>query len=92
MMVTALCIVNLSVGGPAAGLPLKKTYFLKMKMKMEDKYLVDHKLDYLKLTLKISKLRYRGDEPPKELLRQAYEIGRLVGISELELETIGSSE
>ena len=62
-----------------------------MNMKIDDKYLLDNKLDYLKLTLKISKLRYHGDEPPKELLQQAYEIGRLVGISEMELKSICSN-
>jgi hypothetical protein len=60
-------------------------------MKIDERYLLDHKLDYLKLTLKISKLRYHGNEPPKELLQQAYEIGRLVGIPEMELESICSS-
>ena len=60
-------------------------------MKIDENELLDHRLDYLKLTLKISRLRYRGDEPPKELLRQAYEIGRLVGIPEMELERIRSS-
>ena len=60
-------------------------------MKIDKNDLLDHKLDYLKLTLKISKLRYHGDEPPEELLQQAYEIGRLVGISEMELESICSS-
>ena len=60
-------------------------------MKIDERYLLDYKLDYLKLTLKISKLRYHGDEPPKKLLRQAYEIGRLVGIPEMELENICSS-
>ena len=60
-------------------------------MKIDDKYLLDNKLDYLKLTLKISKLCYHGDEPPKELLQQAYEIGRLVGISEMELKSICSN-
>ena len=60
-------------------------------MKIDKNDLLDHKLDYLKLTLKISKLRYHAAEPPEELLRQAYEIGRLVGISEMELESICSS-
>ena len=60
-------------------------------MKMDDKYLLDHKLDYLKLTLKISKLRYHGDEPPDELLQQAYEIGQLFGVSEMELKRTCSS-
>jgi hypothetical protein len=59
-----------------------------MNIKMDDKYLLDNKLDYLKLTLKISKLRYHGDEPPEELLQQAYEIGQLAGISEMELKNI----
>jgi hypothetical protein len=57
-------------------------------MEIDDKYLLDNKLDYLKLTLKISRLRYHGDEPPEELLQQAYQIGRLVGISEIELKSI----
>ena len=60
-------------------------------MKIDENDLLDHKLDYLKLILKISKLRYHGDEPPKELLRQAYEIGRLVGISEVELKSVCTS-
>ena len=59
-----------------------------MNMEIDDKYLLDNKLDYLKLTLKISRLRYHGDEPPEELLQQAYQIGRLVGISEIELKSI----
>jgi hypothetical protein len=57
-------------------------------MEIDDKYLLDNKLDYLKLTLKISRLRYHGDEPPEEILQQAYQIGRLVGISEIELKSI----
>ena len=52
---------------------------------------MDNKLDYLKLTLKISRLRYHGDEPPEELLQQAYEIGQLAGISEMELNSICSN-
>ena len=62
-----------------------------MDMKIDNKYLLENKLDYLKLTLKISKLRYHGDVPPKKLLQQAYEIGRLAGISELELKNICSN-
>ena len=57
-------------------------------MEIDDKYLSAHKLDYLKLSLKISKMRYRGDEPPKALLQQAYKIGRLAGISEAELKSL----
>ncbi len=52
-------------------------------MEIDNKYLFDHKLDYLKLALKISKLRYQGEKPPKELLQQAHNLGRLAGISEL---------
>ena len=65
--------------------------FLKMNMEIDDKYLLDNKLDYLKLTLKISRLRYHGGEPPEELLQQAYQIGRLVCISEIELKSICSN-
>ncbi len=57
-------------------------------MEIDDKYLLKHKLDYLKLALKISKLRYHGDEPPKGLLQRAHELGRLAGISEEELKNL----
>ena len=60
-------------------------------MKIDENDLLDHKLDYLKLTLKISKLRYHGDEPPEELLQKAYEIGQLIGIPEMELRSICSN-
>ncbi len=57
-------------------------------MEIDDRIPFKQKLDYLKLVLKISKIRYQGDEPSKELLQQAYEIGRLIGISEQELERL----
>jgi hypothetical protein len=57
-------------------------------MEIDDKNLVKHKLDYLKLALKISRMRYHGDEPPKGLLQRAYEFGRLAGISEKELKNL----
>lgn len=57
-------------------------------MEIDDKYLSEHKLDYLKLSLKISKMRYHGNEPSKELLQKAFEIGRLAGISETELKSL----
>jgi hypothetical protein len=57
-------------------------------MEIDNKFLFDHKLDYLKLSLKIYKMRYHGEEPPKELLQKAHEIGRLAGISELELKNL----
>ncbi len=57
-------------------------------MEIDDKNDIKHKIDYLKLALKISKIRYEGDEPPKKLIQQAHEIGRLAGISEQELENL----
>ena len=57
-------------------------------MEIDDKFDVKHKIDYLKLALKISKIRYKGDEPPNELLQQAHEIGRLAGVSEQELKNL----
>jgi hypothetical protein len=57
-------------------------------MEIDDKIDVKNKIDYLKLALKLSKIRYKGDEPPNELLQQAQEIGRLAGISEQELENL----
>jgi hypothetical protein len=57
-------------------------------MEIDDKIDVKHKIDYLKLALKISKIRYQGDEPSKDLLQQAREIGRLAGIYEQELENL----
>ena len=54
-------------------------------MEIAQKTLFRKNLDYLKLVLKISKLRYKGQEPPKKLLQQAREIGRLAGISKQEL-------
>jgi hypothetical protein len=54
-------------------------------MEIDDKYPFENKLKYLKLLLKISRIRNRGDDPPEVLLKQAVETGRLVGISEEEL-------
>jgi hypothetical protein len=57
-------------------------------MEIDDKIPFKQKLDYLKLALKISKIRCQGDEPPKELLQQAHEMGQLAGISEQELKNL----
>jgi len=57
-------------------------------MEIDDKYLLKHKLDYLKLALKISVLRYHGDEPPKGLLKRAHKLGRLAGVSKEELKNL----
>jgi hypothetical protein len=54
-------------------------------MEIDDNILVKHKLDYLKLTLKISKLRYHGEEPPIELLLQAQQVGSIAKIPDEEL-------
>jgi hypothetical protein len=57
-------------------------------MEIDDKYPSKHKFDYLILSLKICRMRYNGDEPPKELLEQAYVIGSLAGIAEKELKNL----
>ena len=57
-------------------------------MEIDDNIDVKHKIDYLKLALKISRLRLKGKEPPKKLLQQAHEMGRLAGISEDELKNL----
>ena len=57
-------------------------------METDDKYFLKHKRDYLKLFLKIWTMRCHGDEPPKELLQQAHEVGHLAGISEQELRNL----
>ena len=55
-------------------------------MEIDDKYPSKYKIDYLLLSLKICRMRYQGEEPPKELLEQAYVIGGLAGISKIELD------
>lgn len=57
-------------------------------MEIDDTIPHKYKLDYLKLNLKISKLRYHGNEPSKALLQQALELGRLAGISDEELKNL----
>ena len=54
-------------------------------MKIDNKHLLKRKLDYLKLTLKISKMRYHGEEPSMDLLLQAQEVGCLAKIPDDEL-------
>jgi hypothetical protein len=54
-------------------------------MEVDDGVALQHKLDYLKLTLRISKLRYHGEEPHIDLIMQAREAGYLAGISHEEL-------
>ena len=57
-------------------------------MGIDNKIDVKHKIDYRKFTLKISKLRYKGNEPPKELLQQVNKIGRMACVSEDELKNL----
>ena len=57
-------------------------------MKIEQKNLLKHKSEYLELTLKISRLRYHGEEPPAELLMQAYKVGILAEIPDDELNSL----
>ncbi len=54
-------------------------------MEIDDGISVQHKLDYLKLALKISKIRYHGEEPHIDLIMKAREVGYLAGISHEEL-------
>jgi len=57
-------------------------------MEIDAKYPFENKLEYLKLVLKISRIRNRGDDTPRALLEQAVETGRLAGVSEAELNKI----
>ena len=57
-------------------------------MEIDDKYHFKNKLDYVKLLLKISRIRYRGEDPPEEFLNQARELGQLIGVSEEELNNL----
>ena len=57
-------------------------------MEIDNKYLLKHKLDYLKLTLTISKLRYHGEEPSMDLLLQAHGVGHLADIPDDELNNL----
>ena len=54
-------------------------------MEPNDKINSKYKVEYLKLSLKIAKLRNKGEKPPKMLLKQAQDLGRLAGIDEQEL-------
>ena len=60
----------------------------KTLMEIDRKILLKHKRDYLNLTLKISKMRYHGKEPPIELLMQANEVGHLAEIPDDELNNL----
>ena len=72
----------LSAGWPLCG---RIALRLKLATRWHGNRLFENKLEYLKLVLKISRIRNRGDDPPEALLKQAFEMGRLAGISEDEL-------
>jgi hypothetical protein len=57
-------------------------------MEMDYMHLFRHKLEYLKLTLMISKLRYHGKEPDMDLLLKAQKIGELAAIPDDELNNL----
>ena len=57
-------------------------------METDDKHPFKYKIDYLLLSLKICRMRYQGDEPPKALLEKAYVMGSLAGISKIELRSL----
>ena len=66
----------------------KTTKFDKINMKINGKHLLKHKIDYLELALKITKMRYYGKEPPVELLMEANEVGSLAEIPDNELNNL----
>ena len=57
-------------------------------METDSKNLAEHKLDYLKLAIKILKLRCRGKEPPFELIMQAQVAGRLAHIPDDQIDNL----
>lgn len=57
-------------------------------MVTDDKNLLKHKLDYLRLTLKISRLRYHEKEPDMNLLLEAQKAGTLAHIPDDELNNL----
>ena len=57
-------------------------------MKTDDKNLAKLKREYLNLTLKISKIRTKGEEPSFALIKRARDIGRLARISEQQIDKL----
>ena len=60
-------------------------------MEINDKLFLKYKYDYLELSLKISKLRYDGEEVPIDLLLQALQAGCLSDIPDDELKIFYST-
>ena len=57
-------------------------------MEKNDNYSFKHKLNYIKLLLKIIRIRNHGDDPSKEILIQAQKLGQLTGVSAEELKNL----
>jgi hypothetical protein len=57
-------------------------------METDHRHHFKYKLEYFKLALQISILRYQGDEPPKKLLQQAHDMVQLASVSEHELKNL----
>ena len=57
-------------------------------MKIDERYFLEHRLNYLKLVLKLTNLRLKGDTPPQKLIQQAHEAGLRACISEQELRNL----
>jgi hypothetical protein len=53
-----------------------------------EKELIKYKKQYLNLVNQITRLQLAGENPPKELLRQTQEIGRVAEIPETFLKSI----
>ena len=70
------------------GEPPQYTQIYRIVMEPDEKDLINQKIEYLKAALKISRIRYNGDEPPKGLLKRAHELGHLAGIPKEELENL----
>jgi hypothetical protein len=60
----------------------------RIKMETVNRYLLQHKLEYLKLTVKISRIRYHGKEPDRDLLLEAQKIGLIADIEDNELNNL----
>jgi len=75
-------------GWPRGGATLKHINHEKINMEINDKLFLKYKYDYLELSLKISKLRYDGEEAPIDLLLQALQAGYLSDIPDDELNNL----
>jgi len=57
-------------------------------MTKKQKYLLENKLEFLKLAYRITKYRMSGEEPPKELLEKVRTARIMAGFSREELKNI----